>query len=198
MKINTIDGNVEAKDLGKTLMHEHLVTAFRGGRATTALQGAGGARDGGGVLDRIAELKDAGFRTMLVPVRTISGAIIPLMAGGGEQDGFQHRVRDGAVSPSPRRHGVLEHQVSAAGADATSGWPISSQGIDAGVMDTGIKAGVIKIATARAVHRLREDDLPRGGDCAKATARRSRRTPMRCWATSSWSIRRRACRRIAS
>jgi len=36
MKINTSTGTVEAKDLGKTLMHEHLVIGFPGWESDTA------------------------------------------------------------------------------------------------------------------------------------------------------------------
>src|SRR5580704_16115965 len=67
MRINTATGPIDVSELGKTLMHEHLVIGFPGWDSDTAAPSMGVREMTAVCLDKIGELKSAGFRTLLDP-----------------------------------------------------------------------------------------------------------------------------------
>ncbi|HEY1708172.1 MAG TPA: hypothetical protein VGG10_07890 [Rhizomicrobium sp.] len=148
MKINTAAGTIGVADLGKTLMHEHLVIGFPGWESDTSMSAPTVREMAAVCCDRIAELKDAGFRSLLDPCPNDIGRDIPLMAEVASRTGFNIVFATG----------LYHHHLG-----GTPYWSIKfQQNPDAdkilgdlfikelteGVLDTGIKAGVIKIATA--------------------------------------------------
>ena len=67
MRINTATGPVSVNDLGKTLMHEHLVIGFPGWDSDTAAPSMAFREMAAICTDKVAELKSAGFSTLLDP-----------------------------------------------------------------------------------------------------------------------------------
>lgn len=151
MKINTATGPIGVGELGKTLMHEHLVIGFPGWDSDTGAKTPSIREMTAVCADRIGELKDAGFKSMLDPCPNDIGRDIPLMAEVASKTGFNIVFATG----------LYHHHLG-----GTAYWSIKfqQQGADAdrrladlfikeltkGVQDTDIKAGVIKIATAAA------------------------------------------------
>ena len=88
MRINTANGPIDAKDLGKTLMHEHLVIAFPGWESDTAITNQTLREMTAVCVDKIAELKDAGITSLLDPCPNDIGRDVPLMAEVASRTGF--------------------------------------------------------------------------------------------------------------
>jgi len=148
MKINTAAGPIAVADLGKTLMHEHLVIGFPGWESDTGVSAPTVREMAAVCADRIAELKSAGFSSMLDPCPNDIGRDVPLMAEVASRTGFNIVFATG----------LYHHHLG-----GTPYWSIKFQldpdadkrlselfikELTEGVQGTGIKAGVIKIATA--------------------------------------------------
>jgi phosphotriesterase-related protein len=148
MKINTAAGAIDTADLGKTLMHEHLVIGFPGWESDTGVSAPTVREMAAVCADRIAELKSAGFASMLDPCPNDIGRDVPLMAEVASRTGFNIVFATG----------LYHHHLG-----GTPYWSIKFQldpdadkrlselfikELTEGVQGTGIKAGVIKIATA--------------------------------------------------
>src|ERR1700678_1567581 len=80
MQINTATGSVDVDRLGKTLMHEHLVIGFPGWDSDTSAPSQSFREMTAVCLDRIGELKSAGFSTLLDPCPNDIGRDVELMA----------------------------------------------------------------------------------------------------------------------
>jgi phosphotriesterase-related protein len=148
MRINTATGPVSVNDLGKTLMHEHLVIGFPGWDSDTAAPSMAFREMAAICTDKIAELKSAGFSTLLDPCPNDLGRDVGLMAEVASRAGFNIIFATG----------LYHHHLG-----GTAYWSYKFQydpdaektladlfvkELTEGVMDTGIKAGVIKVATA--------------------------------------------------
>lgn len=148
MRINTATGTVDAADLGKTLMHEHLVIAFPGWDSDTSAPSATQREMIAVCCDRIAELKSAGFATMLDPCPNDIGRDVGLMAEVGSRAGFNIIFATGLYHHHLGGTAYWSHKFQY---DPDAEQKLSDlfiRELTEGVMDTGIKAGVIKIATA--------------------------------------------------
>lgn len=151
MRINTSTGTVAVADLGKTLMHEHLVIGFPGWESDTAYSAPTVREMAAVCCDRIAELKDAGFRSMLDPCPNDIGRDIPLMAEVASRTGFNIVFATGLYHHHLGGMAYWNIKFQQQGADADKRLAdLFIKELTVGVMDTGIKAGVIKIATAAA------------------------------------------------
>ena len=148
MRINTATGPIDVSELGKTLMHEHLVIGFPGWDSDTAAPSMGVREMTAVCLDKIGELKSAGFRTLLDPCPNDLGRDAGLMAEVASRAGFNIVFATG----------LYHHHLG-----GTAYWSYKFQydpdaekkladlfikELTVGVRDTGIKAGVIKVATA--------------------------------------------------
>ena len=88
MQINTATGPVDVDRLGKTLMHEHLVIGFPGWDSDTSAPSQSVREMTAVCLDRIGELKSAGFQTLLDPCPNDIGRDVALMADVAARAGF--------------------------------------------------------------------------------------------------------------
>jgi phosphotriesterase-related protein len=148
MHINTAAGPVDARNLGKTLMHEHLVIAFPGWESDTAITNPTRREMAAVCADRIAELKDAGISSMLDPCPNDIGRDVHLMADVASRTGFNIVFATGLYHKhyggSP--YWSIKFQVDPDAEKKLADLFIAE--LTEGVQGTGIKAGVIKIATA--------------------------------------------------
>ena len=148
MRINTATGSIAVEELGKTLMHEHLLIGFPGWDSDTVGPGMSFRDMTKQCVDHIAELKTAGFSSLLDPCPNDLGRDVSLMAEVGSRAGFNIIFATG----------LYHHHLG-----GTAYWSYKFQydpdaekkladlfikELTEGVMDTGIKAGVIKVATA--------------------------------------------------
>lgn len=88
MIVQTVGGGIELDALGATLMHEHLVIAFEGWR-TDARAAQHSMEDLVSIcVDRVEELKDAGFKSLLDPCPNDIGRDVELYAEVSARTGF--------------------------------------------------------------------------------------------------------------
>ncbi len=148
MRINTATGPLDLKDLGRTLMHEHLVVGFPGWDSDTGVSSPGFHEMTAVCVDRVAELKDAGFASLLDPCPNDLGRDVELMAEVSSRAGFNiifatglyHQALGGSAYWSVKfaTDPDAEHRLG----------DLFIRELTQGVRDTGIKAGVIKVGTS--------------------------------------------------
>ncbi|MCI0893551.1 MAG: phosphotriesterase-related protein [Chloroflexi bacterium] len=137
--VNTVLGPIEPADLGFTLSHEHLGTNAAGLRHTYP-----DFVDRSGIIEQaVAELKEAydeGLRT-IVDVSTIDlGRDVAMMEEVSRKSGVNIVAATGNHLAVPRPFGDVSPDVIA---------PLYVKEIEEGIEGTGIKAGIIKVASDR-------------------------------------------------
>ena len=137
--VNTVLGPIEPADLGFTLSHEHLGTNAAGLRHTYP-----DFVDRSGIIEQaVAELKvayDEGLRT-IVDVSTIDlGRDVAMMEEVSRKSGVNIVAATGNHLAVPRPFGDVSPDVIA---------PLYVKEIEEGIEGTGIKAGIIKVASDR-------------------------------------------------
>ena len=137
--VNTVFGPIEPADLGFTLSHEHLGTNAAGLRHTYP-----DFVDRSGIIEQaVAELKvayDEGLRT-IVDVSTIDlGRDVAMMEEVSRKSGVNIVAATGNHLAVPRPFGDVSPDVIA---------PLYVKEIEEGIEGTGIKAGIIKVASDR-------------------------------------------------
>jgi phosphotriesterase-related protein len=148
MKINTATGSIGVDDLGKTLMHEHLVIGFPGWDSDTEISPPNFREMTARCVDKIAELKSAGFRSMLDPCPNDLGRDVPLMAEVASRAGFNIVFATGLYH---HHLGGLPYWSYKFQYDPDAEKRLADlliKELTVGVQGTDIKAGVIKVATA--------------------------------------------------
>jgi phosphotriesterase-related protein len=144
--LQTVTGAIRPDDLGRTLMHEHLLIAQPGSEADTVHPGPDAAERFARCVDRIEELKSLGFTSMLDPCPSDLGRDVELMAKVAQKTGFQIICATGLYKQSegsyPYWH-MRENFGSTVGAMAE----IFIRDIVEGIGGTGVRAGIIKVAT---------------------------------------------------
>jgi len=88
VKLNSAGGTIAADDLGPTLLHEHLVSGFSGWEGDTSAPPLDRADLIAVCVERIEELKDAGFRSLLDPCPSDLGRDVELYAEVAARTGF--------------------------------------------------------------------------------------------------------------
>lgn len=147
-RIATVSGETTSDALGKTLMHEHLVIGYPGFESHTTHPGAAAAERFAICVDRIAQIQDLGFRTLLDPCPSDLGRDVELAAKVAQQTGFQIICATGLYKQSeggfPYWHfrSSFEPQVEAMAA-------LFIHELTEGIGETGIRAGIIKVATGK-------------------------------------------------
>lgn len=148
MQINTASGAIDSADLGKTLMHEHLVIGFPGWESDGLQVGQNFREMVAVCVDKVEELKTAGFSTILDPCPNDLGRDPQLMAEVASQTGFNIIFATGLYH---EHLGGAPYWRTKFAFDP-DGWlrlsDLLIKELTEGVGDTGIKAGVIKVGTA--------------------------------------------------
>jgi len=88
LKINTVNGPIDSATLGRTLMHEHLVVGLPGWESDTATPAPEYRNLVATCVDRVQELKDAAFSSMLDPCPNDLGRDVNLMADVSARTGL--------------------------------------------------------------------------------------------------------------
>jgi phosphotriesterase-related protein len=144
--IQTVTGPTTPEQLGRTLMHEHLVVGYAGWEADTLRPGPGAEECFSVCVDRIEEIKDLGFTAMLDPCPADLGRDVELMAKVAQKTGFQIVCATGLYKQE--EGGVpYWHFRSMFGPTVDAMAELFIKEISEGVGETGIRAGIIKVAT---------------------------------------------------
>lgn len=144
--IQTVTGAIAADALGETLMHEHLLVANPGWESDTRRPPQTEAERVSLCVERIEEMKADGYRSMLDPCPSDLGRDVELMAKVAQKTGFQLICAAGLYKEESGGKSYWEFagrftDVESAMAD------MFIQELMEGIGSTGIRAGIIKVAT---------------------------------------------------
>ena len=144
--IPTAGGETSAEKLGRTLMHEHLVIGYPGWQSHTNVPRASAADELAICVDRIQELQSLGYSSMLDPCPNDLGRDVELAARVAQQTGFQIILATGLYKQS--EGGVpYWHFRSSFGPQVDPMAELFIKELTEGIGDSGIRAGIIKVAT---------------------------------------------------
>lgn len=151
--INTVTGTITPDQMGKTMMHEHLVVATPGWEADTAHPGISDSELRALCVDRIGQLKDAGITTFVDPCPGDLGRDVLLAAEVSARTGMNIIAATGLFNETMGGSQYWKSKVGlglANGLDAAQYMAeVFIRELTEGIGDTGIKAGIIKVATDR-------------------------------------------------
>ncbi len=144
--IATADGETSADRLGRTLMHEHLVIGYPGWESHTSVPKASAEDEIAICVDRIQELQDLGYSSLLDPCPNDLGRDVELAAKVAQKTGFQIILATGLYKQA--EGGVpYWHFRSNFAPQVDPMAELFIAELTEGIGESGIKAGIIKVAT---------------------------------------------------
>jgi phosphotriesterase-related protein len=144
--VATVTGPIAPEALGRTLMHEHVVIGYPGWEADTARPGPNAAERFRICVDRVQELQALGFASMLDPCPNDLGRDVELMAKVGQHTGFQIVCATGLYKQA-EGGAAYWHFRSRFVPSVDAMAELFERELRHGIGDTGIRAGIIKVAT---------------------------------------------------
>jgi len=145
-EIQTVTGITTPDALGPTLMHEHLMIGYPGWDSDTRIAPVSEADRLAICVDRIEEMKAHGFRAMVDPCPNDLGRDVEFMARVAQRTGFQIICATGLYKQS--EGGVpYWHFMRNFGPTVDAMAELFIREIQEGIGNTGIHAGIIKVAT---------------------------------------------------
>jgi phosphotriesterase-related protein len=160
--IHTVTGSVAISQLGLTLVHEHLLIGYPGwwmdARAPRFVRTEVLAR----AVDKLAELRELGVRTLVDPCPMDLGRDVELMAEVASRSHVNIVCATGAYK---EEHGI-SYTFGALPVEEIAA--IYVQELTRGIGDTGICAGLVKVATGAPQISAYEQKLLQAGGLAAA------------------------------
>lgn len=144
--IQSVTGKIELDDLGRTLMHEHLLVGYAGWEADTVRPGMSRADMIAVCVDRIEELKTGGIDSMLDPCPSDLGRDVELIAEVAQRTGFKIICATGLYKEAEGGTAYWKFR-SNFGPQVEAMAEIFIRELTEGVGGTGIRAGIIKVAS---------------------------------------------------
>ncbi len=144
--IATVTGETTSDKLGKTLMHEHLVIGYPGFESHVTHPGSDAEERYAVCVDKIQSLQDLGFSSMLDPCPNDLGRDVELAAKVAQRTGFQIVCATGLYKQSEGGFPYW-HFRSSFGPQAGAIAELFIRELTEGIGETGIRAGIIKVAT---------------------------------------------------
>ncbi len=144
--INTVCGPISVDDLGVTLMHEHLVIGYPGWQADTRKPGLKREEIRDIALDKIRQMQDFGIRSMLDPCPNDLGRDVALAAEVSDRTGFNIICATGLYKED-EGGAAYWHFTRSLGKGVEAMAELFVRELTEGIGDTGIRAGIIKVAT---------------------------------------------------
>ncbi len=145
-EIQTVTGPISPEELGRTLMHEHLLIGYPGWESDTIHPGPSRDEMRAAVTDRVAEIRDHGVVSLLDPCPADLGRDVEFMAEMASRTGFQIICATGLYKQS--EGGVpYWHFRSNFGPVVDMMAELFEKELTEGIGETGVRAGIIKVAT---------------------------------------------------
>ena len=144
--IATVNGETTPDKLGKTLMHEHLVIGYPGFETHTTHPGFDAHEQYRVCVDKIQSLQELGFSSMLDPCPNDLGRDVELAAKVAQRTGFQIVCATGLYKQSEGGFAYW-HFRSNFGSQVDAMAELFIRELTEGIGETGIRAGIIKVAT---------------------------------------------------
>jgi phosphotriesterase-related protein len=167
--INTVNGPIAAGDLGWTLYHEHALVGMPGWESDTVSPAVSFSDLVDRSVARVEQMKAAGFSSYVDPVPNDLARNVELLKAVADRTGFNIIFATGLyhehVGGAPYWHTALAVDAER-GARKMSDLFIGE--IENGVGTTGLKPGIIKVATAHGAISPYEEQIIRAAARASA------------------------------
>jgi len=144
--VNTVTGPIRVEELGVTLMHEHILIGYPGWEADTLRPGPGRAEIIDTAVDKIRSMQSIGIQSMLDPCPNDLGRDVGLAAEVADKTGFNIICATGLYKENEGGFAHW-HFVRSIGRGVEAMAELFIHELTKGIGDTGIKAGIIKVAT---------------------------------------------------
>jgi phosphotriesterase-related protein len=144
--VHTVTGTCSTAALGMTLMHEHLLVGWPGWEADAALDRATRREHARRCVDRLAELYDLGVRTLVDPCPIDLGRDVEFMAEVAQASRVHIVCATGLYKEDSGAPAYFKFRRQFADVVAEMA-DVFVREITEGVAETGVRAGIIKVAT---------------------------------------------------
>src|SRR5688572_4221761 len=144
--IHTVTGTTTPERLGTTLMHEHLMIGYPGWEAHTNEPGPTRREMLARCVDQIEEMKAAGVTALLDPCPNDLGRDVEFMAEVASRTGFQVICATGLYKESEGGTAYWHFRKNF-GPVVDAMAELFVRELTEGIGSTGIRAGIIKVAT---------------------------------------------------
>ncbi len=151
MDVQTVSGRCAPAELGVTLMHEHLLIGWPGWEAHAGDDRAARRGRKGLCVERMRELHGLGVRTLLDPCPIDLGRDVELMAEVAETSGVRIVCATGLYKEDQGAPAYFKFRTQFGDAQQEM-TDLFVRELSEGIGETGIRAGVIKVATG--AHRI--------------------------------------------
>ena len=146
VEIQTVTGKIRSDQLGRVLAHEHVLIGWAGWESDTLRPGPARAEILSVAEDRIAQIRDHGVQTMIDPCPNDLGRDVELMAEISARTGFRIVCATGLYKEDQGGTPYWKFRADF-GAAAESIAALYIRELTEGIGKTGIRAGIIKVAT---------------------------------------------------
>lgn len=144
--IHTASGTTTTAALGRTLMHEHLVIGYPGSESHTNRPGPSKSEQAKICVDKIEKLKALGYSSLIDPCPSDLGRDPELAAKVGQATGFHIVIATGLYKQSEGGFPYW-HFRSNFGPQVDTMAELFIRELTEGIGSTGIRAGIIKVAS---------------------------------------------------
>ena len=144
--VNTVTGPLPVDELGVTLMHEHIVIGYPGWEADSLHPGPKRDEIIAVAVDKIQSMQDLGVQSMLDPCPNDLGRDVELAAEVSSRTGFNIICATGLYKENEGGFAYW-HFTRALGRGVEAMAELFIHELSQGIGDTGIKPGIIKVAT---------------------------------------------------
>jgi phosphotriesterase-related protein len=145
-EIQTVTGTTTPDALGVTLMHEHLLIGYPGWEADSIRPGPSRKEMLSRCVDRIEEMKGAGITAILDPCPNDLGRDVEFMAEVAQRTGFQIICATGLYKEAEAGAAYWKFRKNFGGIVETM-TELFVKELSEGIGGSGIRAGIIKVAT---------------------------------------------------
>jgi phosphotriesterase-related protein len=149
--VQLVTGKTKPEKLGKTLMHEHVLIGYPGGEVDWIRPGKNKREMRKIAADKIEEMKDEGIKTMIDPCPIDLGRDIEFIAEVASKAKFNIVAATGLYHEHEGGSPYWKSRAAFGGPQESFMAELFIKELTDGVGKTGIKAGIIKIATSAGV-----------------------------------------------
>ncbi len=149
--IQSVTGKLKPEKMGRTLMHEHVLVGYAGWEADWVRPGPSKREMRKVAADKIEEMKDEGIKTMIDPCPSDLGRDIEFIAEVAQKAKFNIVAATGLYHEHEGGSPHWKSRTAFGGPQENAMAEMMIAELTDGVGKSGIKAGIIKIATSAGV-----------------------------------------------
>jgi phosphotriesterase-related protein len=148
VKVNTVAGMIPASKLGKTLMHEHVMFGFGGWYANYTMTPFDREKSISTALNTMKKLKTCGINTVVDATPNDCARDAELLKEVSDKSGINIVCSTGLYAETEGAPGYFKFRNMVTGDATTEIYELFATEITQGIGTTGVRAGVIKVATS--------------------------------------------------